>query len=208
MIIERLRGLLPLGPTSSGQPNVDDRRVTHRRAVFLRATIYPVDVFCIARIRDVSATGLRGEANVELAIGQTIHLTIDEHNYHAGVVKWVRDREFGLDIVNANKIFGCKSTYMDHGDREGHQPRAPRSKINMTARFVMGRPPRPAIVRNLSAGGMLLETGPGLKTGQHLVVRVSNSPPIYGRAQWTGESQIGFKAEHTISVLSIICSVD
>ena len=208
MFVDRIRGYFSNGPAETEQDKPNERRTAKRKSVLLRATIYPIDVFCDARIRDVSATGLRAETDAELAIGQTIHLTTDEHNYHAGVVKWVRDREFGLDLANANKIFGGKSSDMDHGDREGHQPRAPRSKINVTARVVTGRPPRPAIVRNMSAGGMLLETSPVLKTGQHLVIRVGNSPPIYGHAQWSEEGKIGFKAEHTISVLSIVCSVD
>ena len=208
MFIGRIRDYLALGVAESENSESVDRRIAHRKAVLFRATIYPVDVFCDARIRDVSATGLRGEAEVELAIGQTLHITVDERCYHAGVVKWVRDREFGLDLANAHKIFGGESKDTDHGDREGHHPRAPRSKINATARVVAGRPPRPAMIRNLSASGMLLDTTPGIKAGQHLVVRVGNAPPIYGRTQWSEEGKIGFKAASPISVLGIVCAVD
>lgn len=208
MLIGRIRDYLKHGMAESDSCGAIDRRIAHRKKVLFRATIYPIDVFCDARIRDVSATGLKGEADVELAIGQTLHISADECSFHAGVVRWIRDREFGLDLANAQHIFGGNSNDMDHGHREGHHPRAPRSKTNAVARIVAGRPPRPATVRNLSATGMLLDTSPGLKAGQHLVVRIGNAAPVYGRAQWSEEGKIGFKAASPISVLGIVCAVD
>ncbi len=208
MLIARIRNYLSPGVASGDESEAVNHRVAQRKAVLFRATIYPIDIFCDARIRDVSAQGLRGEADIELAIGQTVYMTTDQHSYHAGVVKWIRNREFGLDLANANKLFGGQPSEMDHGVDEGQHPRARRAKINATARVVAGRPPRPATVRNISTGGMLLDTSPGIKTGQHLIVRVGNSPPIYGRAQWSDRGKIGFKAEQTISVLSIVCAVD
>lgn len=208
MLMERIRDYLTLLPADAGQPQDANRRTARRKSVFLRATLYPVDVFCDARIRDISATGLKGEADVELAIGQILHITADEQTYHAGVVKWTRDRQFGLDLKNAFGIFEGRPADIDHGYREGHQPRAPRARINATARLVAGRPPRPATIRNLSMTGMLLDTSPGLNAGQHLVVRVGNAPPIYGRAQWSRDGKIGFKAERAMSVLTIACEVD
>lgn len=207
MLMERIGEFLPPGADDNEPSEAIDRRAALRKAVLFRATIYPIDVFCDARIRDVSATGLKGEADVELAVGQTLHITTDERTYHAGIVRWVRDRVFGLDLPNACAIFGGQSNNVEHGDREGQYPRAPRAKLNATARLVAGRPPRPATVRNLSATGMLLDTSPGIKPGQHLVVRVGNSPPIYGRAQWCGDAKVGFKAQHGISILSIVCAV-
>ncbi len=207
MLMERICEFLTPEAAESELSEATDRRVALRKAVLFRATIYPIDVFCDARIRDVSATGLRGEADVELAVGQTLHITTDERAYHAGIVRWVRDRVFGLDLPNASTLFGDQSNGVEHGDREGQYPRAPRAKMNATARLVAGRPPRPATVRNLSASGMLLDTSPGIKPGQHLVVRVGNSPPIYGRAQWSQDAKVGFRAQHGISILSIVSAV-
>lgn len=208
MLMDRIREYLTLGADESQPHQAADRRVARRKSVLLRATIYPVDVFCDARVRDISATGLKGEADVELAIGQTLHVTADELTYHAGTVKWTSDRQFGLSLVNAPETFGAGFGETDHGDCEGHHPRAPRAKINANVRLVAGRPPRPGTIRNLSTSGMLLDTSPGLRPGQHLVVKVGNATPIYGRVQWSADGRIGFNAERPISVLTIACTVD
>ena len=207
MLLERIRGYLT--PRSdAARAEAAERRRARRKSVLLRATIYPIDVFTDAIIRDVSATGVKGEADVELAIGQTLHLTTDEKTYYPSTVKWTLDRQFGLDFPNANEILGQTLPLVDHGTDEGHQPRALRMKVNISARIVGGRPPRPAVVRNVSATGMLLESGPGLRPGQHMVVRIGNSSPIYGRTQWSVDGRIGFKAQSPISVLNLTCAED
>jgi hypothetical protein len=207
-MLERIRGYFAPAPANAQSKSAAERRRAKRKAVYLRATIYPIDVFADARIRDVSATGARGEADAELAIGQTLHITTDERSYHTGKVKWTLDRQFGLDLPDAHQVFGRVLTEVDHGSDEGHHPRASRLKIDVAARMVGGRPPRPAIVRNVSQCGMLLDTSPGLYPGQHLVVRVGNAPPAYGRVQWSSNGRIGFKAYNPLSPLALAIEVD
>jgi|UniRef100_UPI0035C9FA7F hypothetical protein len=207
MLLERIRGYFTPRATSTNQRAAERRRAA-RKAVYLRATIYPIDVFSDARIRDVSATGARGEADVELAIGQTLHLTLDQKSYHTGKVKWTLNRQFGLDLADAARIFGAAPAEIDHGSSEGHHPRSPRVKVDVAARMVGGRPPRPAIVRNVSQFGMLLDTGPGIAPGQHLVIQVGKAPPIYGRVQWSSQGRVGVKAEDAFSAFALTCPTD
>ncbi|WP_421854860.1 PilZ domain-containing protein [Novosphingobium sp.] len=176
-----------------------DRRRARRRSVFLRASIYPIDAFSDARIRDVSATGLMGETDLELTIGQTLHVTIDEQNFYAGKVRWILDRRFGMDVPQALAMFRHQAGEIDYGSEVAHFPRAPRFRLDETARLLVGRPPRPAIVRNLSEHGMLLDTGPGLKPGQVLVVRIGNAPLLYGRTQWSRDGRIGFRTQQPVA---------
>lgn len=205
MLMKKIGHNLTLEPSLYSAPiKNDDRRNTRRRSVLLRSSVYPVDAFFDARIRDVSATGIRGESDLELAIGQTMHVTTDELTYHAGTVKWVQARQFGLHLPDALYMFGVELGDIDHGHWEGHQPRAPRVRINPTARLLVGRPPRPGIIRNVSSTGMLLDTGPGLRPGQHLVVRAGNAHPVYGRVQWSKDGRCGFKAQNRISILSFV----
>lgn len=201
MLLEKVRDLFSL--SEMREMTEAERRSSQRRAVLLRASIYPIDVFSDVIIRDASRTGLMGEADAELAIGQTVHLSVDDAAYHSGVVRWTRGRQFGLDLPNALAIFEPQMSAVDHGDREGHSPRAGRVKLKVSARLSAGRPPRPATVRNISGMGMLLDTSPGLLQGQHVVVRVGNCPVIYGRVQWSRDGKIGVKAVAPISVLSV-----
>lgn len=206
MLIKQLRDYLVHPRTvDADQPAHDERRQARRRAVFLHATIFPIDVFCDVRICDASASGVKGEANVELAVGQTMHITLDERSYHPGTVKWVLGRQFGLDLPNSLRLFGVDDDDVDHGSRIGHLPRSFRKTIDATARLLAGRPPRPATIRNVSSTGMLLDTGPGLRPGQHVVVKAGNTPSIYGRVQWCANGKVGFKAQSPISTLNLAC---
>ena len=121
-------------------------------------------------------------------------------------MKWTLNRSFGLELANAAAILEDHAESVDHGSAVGHHPRAPRRKVNIGVRLLGGRPPRPAIVRNISACGMLLETSPGLIPGQHLMLRIGKAPPVYGRVQWSKDGRTGFRAHNAISVLAITCA--
>lgn len=199
MLTEPNADHLAPAPAEMGAAACTDRRRAHRRSVFLRASIYPIDAFCEARIRDVSATGLMGETDHELTIGQTLHLTVDEQTFFAGKVRWILDRRFGLDVPQALALFRHRTGDVDYGTEEAHVTRAPRFRLDETARLLVGRPPRPAIVRNLSEYGMLLDTSPGLKPGQCLVVRIGTAPLLYGRTQWSKDGRIGFRTQRPVA---------
>jgi hypothetical protein len=179
MLLDRIRCYF--APKTA--PRADRRRMP-RKAVYLRATIYPIDVSPTARIRDVSATGVRGEVGVELAIGH---------------VKWTRNQVFGFAVPDAAAIFGILPADVDHGSFGGHCQRSSRIEVGIAARLVGGRPPRPAIIRDISASGLLLSTDPGTGPGQHLVVQVGGAPTFYGRVQWSDGGRIDLKTRQTLS---------
>jgi len=171
-----------------------EHRRDARKSVLFRATIYPVDTYADVIIRDVSRTGVMGESDIEMHIGQTVHLSADEKAFHPGVVRWMRGRKFGLQFDEAQTLFGIGDLDLQHGDIEGQQPRAERIALSISARLAFGRPPRPATVRNISRFGMQLVSSSGFAQGQCLLIKVSHDPPIHGRVQWSKEGTIGLKA--------------
>jgi PilZ domain len=165
-----------------------------RKSVLFRATIYPADLFADVIIQDVSLTGVMGESDIEMQIGQTIHLTTDERSFYPGVVRWTRGRRFGLQFNEAQTLFGAADLDLQHGDGEGQLPRAERIALGISAKLVVGRPPRPATVRNISRFGMQLETSSGFAPGHRLLVKLNHESPIHGRVQWSKEGKIGLKS--------------
>ena len=89
MLLERISEFL-LPATSPAASNIAPQDGVAlprapRTPVFIGASLYPIDVFCDAQIRDLSADGLialMGETEVDLAVGQALHVTVDEHYYH------------------------------------------------------------------------------------------------------------------------------
>jgi hypothetical protein len=182
--------------------NMAEHRRDARKSVLFRATIYPVDVYADVIIRDVSRAGVMGETDIEMHIGQTIHLSADDKLFQPGVVRWARGRRFGLQFSEAQAMFGVADLDLEHGDGEGQQPRAERVTLSISARLGVGRPPRPAIVRNISRFGMQLETSSGFAPGHRLLIKVNHEAPIHGRVQWSKDGRIGLKSFEPISATS------
>jgi len=185
----------------AGQERVEQRKYPRHR-VFLQASVYPIDTYRDILIRDVSETGLSGEADVELGVGQSVHLSFDEKAYFTGIVRWTRGRRFGLEFVDT--VTFPVGVDVDHGFAVGHRPRAVRTRLDLTARLNTGRPPRPATVRNVSRLGMLLDTGAGLATGQHLLIRLGKRPLVSGRVQWVRGGRVGVQTSQEISALQLV----
>ena len=208
VLLDRIRNYINDAFDVSVEPAAPECRMTVRKQVYLRATIYPIDIFCNIHIKDISATGAKGKASAKLVAEPTVFVTIDDELYHAGVVKWTDNREFGFSLPHASRIFGARSDATDHGVREGHHSRATRTKISATGRLVTGRLQHRAIIRNISNGGMMLETKSAIQSGQALIVQVGHAMPTYGRAQWCSDGKIGFMAEQPISVARMLCELD
>jgi hypothetical protein len=208
VLLDRIRNYIHDAFDVNAEPAVAERRMTARKPVHLRATVYPIDTFCNIHIKDISATGAMGKTSAKLVAEQTVFVTVDDKLYHAGVVKWTDGREFGFSLPRASQIFGGHSESMDHGAREGHHSRATRTKISATGRLVTGRLHHRAFIHNISNGGMLLEAKSAIQPGQILIVQVGHAMPTYGRAQWCSDGKIGFMAEHPISVAKMLCELD
>jgi hypothetical protein len=192
-------------PTSEAL--VGEQRQHRRHAVLFSAAIYPIDVYRDIVIHDASPTGVMGEADIELEVGQTIQLSLDQKTFHSGAVQWARGRRFGISLQDRLKISGL-SQQIDMGHETGHKPRQERVGLRLAARLYTSQPPHPATVKNLSRRGMLLETSPDLLMGQQLLVRVGDHPLISGRIQWCREGRVGLATEIEVPLLQMIYSGD
>ncbi len=182
-----------------------EQRRHARRAVVLDASIYPVDFFSDVVIHNVSASGFMGEADVELSVGETLHLSLDEKAYQTGTVRWTEGQKFGVSFESPLARTGAGDEFeVDHVN--GLKPRAKRTTLNIPARLSLGRPPQPATVRNLSQSGMLLETDPGFPKGQQILVKLGDRSPVAARVQWHEDGHIGIETAEPIGILSLVYS--
>jgi len=205
-MLELLRARLA-ARSQAAVPEQSEQRRHRRHSVLMKATVYPIDLYRDAIINDASRTGLMGEADVELEVGQTVHVTLNEREHYTGTVRWTHGRQFGLDLRDELKLAGL-SEQVDHGSAIGHGPRAERIRLSLPARLHTGQPPRPATVRNLSRTGMLLETEQGLLPGQQILIRVGAWGLISGRVQWSREGRIGIMTKVDVPILQMLYQED
>lgn len=184
-------------------PEQSEQRRHRRHSVLMKATVYPIDLYRDVIIQDASRTGLMGEADIELEVGQTVHVSLNERDHYTGVVRWTQGRQFGVDLRDELTLAGL-SERIDHGSAIGHGPRAERVRLSLPARLHTGQSPRPGTVRNLSRTGMLLETVEGLLPGQQILIRVGGWGLISGRVQWSREGRIGIMTKVDVPILQML----
>lgn len=171
-----------------------DQRRQKRYRVLLQASIFPIDSIDDVTVHNISEQGLMAETDVELAVGQVVHLSFDGTTHRSGTVRWIRGRRFGLHVEDCPGTPGVLDE-LEPETGPGQQSRSMRLSLSIPARMSSGRPRRPAMVRNLSRSGMSLETSAGLLVGQNLLIKVGRQPPIPARIRWTAGGRIGVSVE-------------
>ena len=205
-MLDRIRNALGHKAAPAARAPTNQRRHS-RRPVTLDALVYPLDFFCDIVVQNVSSTGFMSETDVELEVGETVHLTLDDKGYQTATVKWTDGRQFGALFETPLARVGAGDE-LDFGSSEDHRPRQRRIAMRVPARICFGRPVRPAIVRNLSQSGMLLEADASLLKGQHILVRLGDRPLIAGSIKWTEQGRIGVESVEPIGILSLVYSAD
>jgi hypothetical protein len=194
-----------LGPKSTEEAAADHRRHP-RRKVLLDSSVYAIDFFSEVIIHNVSTNGFMGEADVELTVGETLHLTLDDKAFQTGTVRWTEGHTFGVSFDLPLARVGAGDEEVDYGSAPEHKPRSRRTPLNIPARLSLGRPGEPATVRNLSQSGMLLETAATLKAGQHILVKLGDRSPVAAIVRWADDSHIGVETAEPVGILSLVYS--
>lgn len=182
----------------------DERRKHPRHIVVLDGWIYPIDFFSDVLIRNVSASGFMGEADVELTVGETLHLTLDDKAFQTGTVRWTEGQTFGVAFESPLTGSDATEDRTDAGADETHQRRAKRTTLNIPARLNLGRPPLPVTVENLSQFGMLLRTDAVLPPRQHLLVKLGDRSPVAAIVKWCSDDHIGVETPEPLGILSLM----
>lgn len=60
------------------------------------------------------------------------------------------------------------------------------------------------LIRNISAGGMMLRAYCALEDGQRIKVELKHGEPVAGRVNWIGGQQVGISFDQPIDVLSFL----
>lgn len=171
-----------------------DQRSQKRVRVLLQASLFPIDSIDDVTVHNISEQGLMAESDVPLAVGQIVHLSFDGTTHRSGTVRWTSGRRFGLHLEGYSGT-GHPLDQLEPETGPDQQVRPLRLSLNIPARMYSGRPRRPAMVRNLSRSGMLLETGTDLKVGQDLLITIGRQAPIAARIRWSRDGRVGVSAE-------------
>ena len=133
------------------------KRKERRQRVLLRAHIHVVRIQSNFIVTDISRSGLRGTAGLNLVAGQPAFVSLDDLTYVEGTIRWVQDGRFGMtfsQLLDAVPGDG----QIDLGYATDHQEHTPGAGTHLKAKLSLSSWSSTARIRNVSKNGMMVET--------------------------------------------------
>ena len=137
-------------------------------------------------IKNISAGGMMVRAYCEIACDTRISVELKSGHPIEGVVSWVRDSSVGITFDSPVDVIDLLSASM-----EGPRPRMPRIEVDCFATVRDGANVLRMRVRDISQGGLKLESATILGRGTEVVVSLPCLEPQPGVIRWSEASFTG-----------------
>ena len=164
-------------------PAPPERRDGERYVTILRVGVLVIDgrrELCL--IRNISAGGLMAHVYSPVQPGQSVTVELKSNQQIEGKVEWVRDADAGIafDIkVDVSQLLSNPQV-LDNGWR----PRLPRVEIDRLATVRVGARTYWVHTRDVSQGGIKIDTDQPLDVGTEVVITLENFRPLAGTVRW------------------------
>ena len=164
-------------------PAPPERREGERYVTILRVGVLVIDgrrELCL--IRNVSAGGLMAHVYSPVQPGQRVTVELKSNQQIERVVEWVRDADAGVRFdtkVDVSQLLSNPQV-LDNGWR----PRLPRVEIDRLATVRVGSRTYWVHTRDLSQGGVKIDTDQPLDVGTEVMITLENFRPIAGTVRW------------------------
>ena len=164
-------------------PAPPERREGERYVTILRVGVLVIDgrrELCL--IRNVSAGGLMAHVYSPVRPGQRVVVELKSNQQIEGEVEWVRDADAGIafDVkVDISQLLANPAVL-----ENGWRPRLPRVEIDRLATLRVGARTYWVHTRDVSQGGVKIETDQPLDTGTAVVITLENLRPQAATVRW------------------------
>ena len=164
-------------------PTPPERREGERYVTILRVGVLVIDgrrELCL--VRNISAGGLMAHVYSPVQPGQRVVVELKSNQQIEGQVEWVRDADAGIAFdskVDITQLL-ANPAVLDNGWR----PRLPRVEIDRLATMRVGARTYWVHTRDVSQGGVKIDTDQPLEAGTEVVVTLENFRPLAGTVRW------------------------
>ena len=164
-------------------PAPPERRRQERHLTILRVGILIVDgrrELCL--IRNVSAGGLMAHVYSPVREGERVTVELKSNQAIRGRIAWVRDANAGIAFEKPVDIASLLANppVLDNG----WKPRLPRVEIDRLATLRVGARTYWVQTRDISQGGVKIDTDQPFETGTAVVVTLERFRPLPGTVRW------------------------
>ena len=188
---------------SSAPPRPPERRRQPRHMTILRVGTIIIDgrlELCL--IRNISAGGLMAHIYSLVAEGQAVAVELKSNQRISGTVSWAEGSNVGIrfdEPVDVEDLLASQGTM-----NNGWRPRLPRVEVDRLATVRIGARVYGVSTRDISQGGVKIETDAPFEEGTEIVLTLDKFRPIHGVVRWYSEGLCGIAFNQVIPFQELI----
>ena len=184
-------------------PDPPERRLQERHLTILRVGTLIVDgrrELCL--VRNISAGGLMAHVYCPLEIRQSVSIELKTNQPIEGQVIWLDDANVGIEFASPIDVTELLANppVLENGWR----PRLPRVEVNRLATLRVGARTYWVRTRDVSQGGVKVETDQPIEPGSDIVVTLENLRPMQGVVRWQNGTVCGISFNQHIPFAELI----
>ena len=178
-------------------PQPAERRREARHLTILRVGTLVVGrsrELCL--IRNISAGGLMAHVYSPFAPGQALSVELKTNQPVAGRVTWVDDSNIGITFdapIDVEEMLATQSVL-----ENGWRTRLPRVEVDRLATLRVGARTHWVGTRDISQGGIKIESDQPLEAGAHVVLSLEKFRPVHGVVRWCQDGLAGIAFNQVI----------
>ena len=181
-------------------PAAEDRRNGERHLTLFRVgsvTIGDRRELCL--IKNVSAGGMLIRAYCHIEPGTPLSVELKQGRSVSGKVSWVRDDNVGIAFDSPVDVVELLASSMD-----GPRPRMPRVEVRCLATLRDGADIHRVWARDISQGGIKVETKVELEVGADVVVSLPGLEPQPGVVRWSLGDSLGITFNRLVPLPTLV----
>lgn len=185
---------------SADPPAEPNRRAGERHLTLFRVAAVLVGgrrELCL--VKNVSVGGALIRAYCRLEEGSAVELEVKEGEPLAGQVTWVRGSDCGITFDRPIDVLALLKTAGD-----GPRPRMPRIELSCVGFVREGAVLHRSIVRNISQGGLSIETANALTVSGDVTVSLPGLPPQGGVVKWRDKQRYGITFNSVLPLAALV----
>lgn len=185
---------------SDAAPAVIERREGERHLTLFRVGSLIVDdrrELCL--IKNVSSGGMLIRAYGLLKKGQAVAIELKQGEIIEARVNWIKDECAGIEFNEPVDVVQLLATSM-----EGPRPRMPRIEVCCIASVRQDGDVYGMRARDVSQGGIKVESDRDLKLGADVVVTLPGMAPIQGVVRWKETGAYGINFNRLLALSNLV----
>lgn len=185
---------------SDAAPTPVDRRDGERHLTLFRVGSIVVDdrrELCL--IKNVSSGGMLIRAYSAMAPGTAVSIELKQGEMIGATVNWVKDDNVGITFNEPVDVVDLLATSMD-----GPRPRMPRIEVRCIASVRQDGNVYGMRARDVSQGGIKVESDRDLELMAHVVVTLPGLPPMQGVVRWKEAGAYGITFNRLLALSDLV----